>query len=208
MMNKNRLEAFTDGMIAIIVTLLVLEMKVPEEITVQALLAQWHTYFAYITSYIVLYGTWYNHHGLFEQLERVDVKTFWLNGMWILTLSFIPYVTEMVGDNPYSFLPEFLYLLMNLIRLLVFQFLAITAHKANGHHFTFTSNAYIRFSSSLRFGSLIASMILSYWFPLIGLIWTFTLVVTYIFIAIHNENTHYFDRNADLDDLGGDSHDE
>lgn len=65
MMNKERLGAFSDAIIAIVVTILVLEIKVPEEITWHTLAGQWHVYFAYITSFIVLYGTWYNHQTLF-----------------------------------------------------------------------------------------------------------------------------------------------
>lgn len=195
MMNKERLGAFSDAIIAIVVTILVLEIKVPEEITWHTLAGQWHVYFAYITSFIVLYGTWYNHQTLFEWAKTVNVKVFWANGLWILSLSFIPYVTEMVGDHPNDFLPEFLYLLMNFVRLVAFQFLGRTVRHANHTNLSTHSRRYFVFSHYFRFGTLLMSMIACYWFPMIGLIWTFALVTTYIWIAIRNENRNLLSHN-------------
>lgn len=186
MMNKERLEAFTDAIVAILATIIVLELKAPEELTWHSLFSQWHMYFAYITSFILLYGTWYNHHGLFERANRIDAKIFWANGLWILSLSFIPYVTELVGEHPSDFIPEFLYLVINFLRLASFQFLGTVTHHSNPEMQIF-STRYFNISMFIRFGSLILAMIISYWWPLIGVIWTFILVITYMIIGIVQE---------------------
>lgn len=190
MMNKERLSAFSDAMVGIFATIIVLELKVPEPLTWHTLASQWHMYFAFITSFILLYGTWYNHHGMFERAKVINVQVYWANGLWLLSLSFIPYVTEMVGEHPNEFLAEFLYLTMNFVRLLAFQFLGSVTTSANPDMFrnaSAFSRRYMWFSATLRFGSLILAMIIAYWWPLIGIIWTFIMVVTYIIIAVLQE---------------------
>lgn len=102
-----RLEAFSDGVLAIAITLLVLEIKVPHleaglsvGETVQALLALTPKFVSYLLSFVFIAVFWVNHHRFFRLVERVDAGLLWLNILLLLALSFIPFPTAMIGEYP------------------------------------------------------------------------------------------------------------
>jgi len=104
-MEKNRLEAFSDGVIAIIITLLVLEIKVPHingEINSQkifwALISIAPKFFSWALSFFMLLIMWVNHHRIFNELERTDNNILWLNGLLLFLMSFVPFPTAFMGD--------------------------------------------------------------------------------------------------------------
>jgi uncharacterized membrane protein len=94
-----RLEAFSDGVLSIAATLLVLELHVPDagQDLGQALLAQWPSYVAYVVSFVTIGIIWVNHHGLFVHVRRVDRTLLFLNLLLLLTVSLIPFPTAVVG---------------------------------------------------------------------------------------------------------------
>jgi uncharacterized membrane protein len=96
---KGRLEAFSDGVFAIVATLLVLELHVPEatDNLGLALLAQWPAYLAYLTSFATIGIIWVNHHALFERLRSVDRPLLFINLLLLLFVSLIPFPTALVG---------------------------------------------------------------------------------------------------------------
>lgn len=103
--SKTRVEAFSDGIFAIIVTLLVLEIKVPEihqeNSTSELLKALTHLlpkFISWIISFMILCVVWVNHHRIFEQLKGVTHGTFWLNANLMLWCSFVPFPTALMGD--------------------------------------------------------------------------------------------------------------
>lgn len=103
----NRLEAFSDGVLAIVITLLVLELKVPHiESTTSAteafhaLLALAPKFLGYVLSFLFVAVFWVNHHRFFQLVGRVDVGLLWLNTLLLLTLSFIPFPTAFIGEYP------------------------------------------------------------------------------------------------------------
>ncbi len=105
LISKTRLEAFSDGVFAIIITLLVLEIKVPhieshhsvEELH-NALIALLPKFFSWIISFLIIAVIWVNHHRVLELVERVNPKFFWLNANLLLWASFIPFPTALLGD--------------------------------------------------------------------------------------------------------------
>jgi uncharacterized membrane protein len=103
-MGKNRLEAFSDGVIAIVITLLVLEIRVPEVTTGielrAALLHLLPKFAAYVISFLVLAVWWVSHHHLIEQIKSVDRGLLWLNNLFLLALAFIPFPTALMGEYP------------------------------------------------------------------------------------------------------------
>jgi uncharacterized membrane protein len=103
-MGKNRLEAFSDGVIAIVITLLVLEIKVPEVksgIELRAgLVHLLPKVGAYVISFLVLAVWWVSHHHLIEQVKNVDRGLLWLNNLFLLALAFIPFPTALMGEYP------------------------------------------------------------------------------------------------------------
>ncbi len=101
-MSKNRLEAFSDGVFAIAITLLVIEIRPPEleggENLARALAHQWPDYVSYVLSFFVLGVMWLNHHRMFEPVRRVDGRVLVLNLLLLLWGALIPFPTAVVGE--------------------------------------------------------------------------------------------------------------
>ena len=110
-MEKNRLEAFSDGVLAIVITIMVLELKQPVGDSLDDLLALEHVIVSYLLSFLFIAIYWVNHHLIFHQIETVNVKILWCNIIWLLVMSFIPFTTAWVGTYPDSWVPVTLYFL-------------------------------------------------------------------------------------------------
>ena len=102
-MTKNRLEAFSDGVLAIAITLLVIDIRPPEiregERLAHALWAQWPSYVAYLVSFLTIGVIWLNHHRIFEQVARVDGPLLLLNLNLLLWTALIPFPTAVVAEH-------------------------------------------------------------------------------------------------------------
>lgn len=109
LMETNRLEAFYDAIIAIIVTVLVLELPQPETATVAGILALKVSYFTYLVSFLVCANLWQYHHLIYAHVKKIDSKIIWLNILLMFVISLIPYLTIFVANNPNSLLSESLY---------------------------------------------------------------------------------------------------
>lgn len=101
-MHKGRLEAFSDGVIAIIITIMVLELKVPHETSFDALCALWPVFLSYLMSFIFIGIYWNNHHHLLHATERVNGPALWANLHLLFWLSLIPFVTAWMGENHFA----------------------------------------------------------------------------------------------------------
>ena len=108
-MSTNRLEAFYDAIIAIIVTILVLELPQPAAASIPSILALKTSYFAYLISFLVCTNLWQYHHLIYNHVERINAKIIWQNIFLLLIVSLIPYLTTFVANNPFSLLAEVLY---------------------------------------------------------------------------------------------------
>lgn len=108
-MGKNRLEAFSDGVIAIIITIMVLEMKVPHGETVDALLPLFPVFLSYILSFIYVGIYWNNHHHMLHTVKRVSGSVLWANLHLLFWLSLFPFATGWLGENHFAALPSALY---------------------------------------------------------------------------------------------------
>ena len=95
-MPKNRLEAFTDAVIAIIMTILVLELHEPNGDTWEALAALGYRFFIYIVSFIILAIYWNNHHHLFQVVHKINGRVLWANSFFIFALSLFPFATSWI----------------------------------------------------------------------------------------------------------------
>lgn len=109
LMDTNRLEAFYDAIIAIIVTVLVLELPQPASPSLAAIWALKTNYFAYFISFLVCANLWQYHHLIYNHVEKINSKIIWLNILLMLVFSLIPYITTFVANNPYSLIPQVLY---------------------------------------------------------------------------------------------------
>ena len=108
-MGKARLEAFSDGVIAIIITIMVLELKVPHEPTVQALLERWPVFLSYVLSFVYVGIYWGNHHHLVHSVKHVTPGVMWANLHLLFWLSLVPFVTEWLGETRAAGVPTAVY---------------------------------------------------------------------------------------------------
>jgi uncharacterized membrane protein len=104
-MGKGRLEAFSDGVIAIIITIMVLELKVPHGDGLEALLPLLPVFFSYVLSFIYVGIYWNNHHHLMHTVTQVSGGALWGNLHLLFWLSLVPFVTGWMGENHYAALP-------------------------------------------------------------------------------------------------------
>ncbi|WP_310482726.1 TMEM175 family protein [Chamaesiphon sp. VAR_48_metabat_403] len=125
-MNKGRLEAFSDGVIAILITIMVLELKVPHQDTLDALRPLFPVILSYILSFIYLAIYWNNHHHLFQVVDRVNGSILWANLHLLFWLSLIPFVTAWTGENHFSALPVACYGVVMLCAAIAYLILTIT----------------------------------------------------------------------------------
>nr|WP_315224733.1 TMEM175 family protein [uncultured Flavobacterium sp.] len=108
-MKPNRLEAFSDGVLAIIITIMVLELKVPEGNNVESLKPLLPTFTTYILSFIYIGIYWNNHHHLMQTSTAVSGKVLWANLHLLFWLSLLPFATGYMGENHFEKLPTALY---------------------------------------------------------------------------------------------------
>jgi uncharacterized membrane protein len=133
-MRKNRLEAFSDGVIAIIITIMVLELKVPHGVELAALKPLLPVFLSYVLSFIYVGIYWNNHHHLLHTAQHVSGGIMWANLHLLFWLSLIPFVTGWMGENHFAALPTSLYgvvLLMAAFAYLILQ-RAIIAREGRG----------------------------------------------------------------------------
>jgi uncharacterized membrane protein len=131
-MSKSRLEAFTDGVIAIIITIMVLELKVPEEPTFAALWESRYYFLVYLISFFTLAIYWNNHHHLLQIARRISGRVLWCNVALLFFLSLIPFVTAWADEHLTERTPELLYGGVMLIADLVWLLLARELIRENG----------------------------------------------------------------------------
>jgi uncharacterized membrane protein len=107
--SKGRLEAFTDGVIAILITIMVLELKVPHGADAAALRPLARVFLTYVLSYVYLGIYWNNHHHMLHAAARIDGRILWANLHLLFWLSLVPFVTGWMGENGFAALPTAVY---------------------------------------------------------------------------------------------------
>lgn len=110
-MNTTRLEAFSDGVIAIIITIMVLEFKVPHGEQLADLLPLWPVFLSYVLSFVNVGIYWNNHHHLMHAVRKVDGAVLWANLNLLFWLSLMPFATAWMGENHFAAMPVAVYCL-------------------------------------------------------------------------------------------------
>ncbi|WP_338214870.1 TMEM175 family protein [Companilactobacillus muriivasis] len=130
-MNKSRVEAFTDAIIAIILTIMILEFKTPESSKLSAILPQVPYMISYAVGWLFIGIAWYNHHYMFSKAKVITRKVFWTNNFWMFTTSFIPVATAWVGRDLNVQGPEIFYAIVYFAWSLAYSILTYTIAKEN-----------------------------------------------------------------------------
>jgi uncharacterized membrane protein len=178
-MNKTRLETFSDGVFAIVITLLVLNISVPDVPLDQlpaSLLNIWPKILSYIMSFFLIGLYWIGHHLYFDKIERVDGSFLLMNLVLLLLISFMPFPTSLLGKYPYQPLPLFLYgatlLMTNLVSFLMLRYMVKNPHLSTAEFRHEFSEASFRTEQLPLFfkinGSLLLALGLSWYLPVLS----------------------------------------
>ncbi|MER9725858.1 MULTISPECIES: TMEM175 family protein [unclassified Mesorhizobium] len=136
-MGKGRVEAFTDGVVAIIITIMVLELKVPHGEDFSALLPLWPIFFSYVLSFINVGIYWNNLHNMFHTVQRVDGRVLWANLNLLFWLSLMPATTAFMGENHFAPVPVAVYGIDLVLCAVAYTFLATKLHHLHGNDTAF-----------------------------------------------------------------------
>ena len=131
-MPKTRLEAFSDGVLAIIITIMVLELKVPHGESLAALLPLLPVFLSYVLSFIYLGIYWNNHHHMMHAVKKVTGGVLWANLHLLFWLSLLPFVTGWMGENHFTPLPTVFYGLVLLMAAVAYTILTWTIIREEG----------------------------------------------------------------------------
>jgi uncharacterized membrane protein len=123
-MTKGRLEAFSDGVLAIIITIMVLEIKVPHGTSLQSLQSLWPVFLSYVLSFINIGIYWNNHHHMLYITQKVNGSVMWANIHLLFWLSLFPFVTGWMGENHFATWPVALYGIIACMAGIAYYFLA------------------------------------------------------------------------------------
>ena len=123
-MGKGRLEAFSDGVIAVIITIMVLELKVPHGVDLPALLPSIRVFLSYVLSYVFVGIYWNNHHHMLHAVQHVTGSVLWANLHLLFWLSLVPFVTGWMSENHFAAVPVAMYGVVLLISGVAYYILA------------------------------------------------------------------------------------
>lgn len=135
-MSKGRLEAFSDGVLAIIITIMVLELKVPHGADFSSLQQLLPVFISYILSFIYIGIYWNNHHHLLQATKQINGKILWANMHLLFWLSLIPFASGWMGENHFASLPVLLYGLVLLMAAFAYYILSHQLIKLHGKNST------------------------------------------------------------------------
>ncbi len=133
----DRLEAFSDGVMAVIITIMVLDLKPPHEATLGALRAVLPTFTAYVVSFIFIGIYWNNHHHMLRAAKGIDGKVMWANLHLLFWLSLAPFMTAWVGEHPTESVPTALYALVLFLDAVAYTILQNLLVAVNGRDTAF-----------------------------------------------------------------------
>ena len=131
-MPKGRLEAFSDGVLAIIITIMVLELKVPHEANLDALVELGPVLGSYVLSFVIIGTYWNNHHHTFQAAKMIDGRALWANLFLLFWLSLFPFATAWMGENSFAAVPTAIYGVVQLMAALAYTVLLFTLASVPG----------------------------------------------------------------------------
>ena len=176
-MKKNRLEAFSDGVLAIIITIMVLEFETPEEASLVALSTLSPKFFSYILSFIYIGIYWSNHHHMMFTTERVNGKILWANLHLLFWLSLIPFATAWVGESHFASIPIMIYGIILFMSGFAYNILQVQIIKFTGKNSTLSKAIGKAYKEKIGTLLYIIAIGLSYFTPIIS-------ILLYIIVAM------------------------
>jgi TMEM175 potassium channel family protein len=192
-LSPGRLEAFSDGVIAIILTIMVLELKTPASANYEALTHEWPILVSYIISFFYVAVYWINHHHLFHRVKRVDLLILWANIAVLFCMSLIPFFTEWMQSTRLSPFPTAIYAATMLVNGAAFSLL----NYAVGRH-SVASPDLVLLERATQRKNLIAIVIYAVAIPIAYYRTTISLVLTFLVALLYAVPSLWVERYADV----------
>ncbi len=167
-MSKTRLEAFSDGVIAILITIMVLELKVPHGTDWDALRPTVFTLLMYLMSFVYLGIYWSNHHHMFHTTHHVSGSILWANLHLLFWLSLVPFVTSWMGENYFTAFPTAIYGVVLLAAAISYTILQRRIIAVHGHDSTLARAVGRDFKGKLSIALYVSAVVLAFVHPLIA----------------------------------------
>lgn len=164
-MNRNRLEAFSDGVIAILITIMVLELKAPHNSGWGALLDLAPIFWSYVLSFVYIAIYWNNHHHMLHTVERVNGAVLWANMHLLFWLSLIPFTTAWMSENLFAAIPVFAYGVSLLCPAVAYLILSRTIIRAQGEGSELADAVGSAFKEKISIGIYLAAIALALYWP-------------------------------------------
>jgi len=168
-MKKGRLEAFSDGVFAIIITVMVLELKVPHGDTWAAVLPLADRFLSYVLSFLYVAIYWNNHHHLFQLVQNVNGRVLWANIHLLFWLSLVPFVTAWSGENHFATLPVALYGFVLLMAAIAYYIMTLTLLSLHGENSTLAKAIGTEFKGKISAVLYAVAIAAALWTPYVSL---------------------------------------
>lgn len=180
-MKKGRVEAFSDGVLAIIVTIMVLELKVPEGAEWKDLMPLLPKFLSYILSFMMVLIYWNNHHHVFQTVEKVNGKILLANGLLLFFLSLVPFATAWMGENHFQSKPVILQGIVFLAAGTSYLLLTKTIINSHGENSTLAQAQGSNLKGNISWLGYIIGILLGFYYPAVSAVIYF-LIATMWFI--------------------------
>jgi uncharacterized membrane protein len=168
-MGKTRLEAFSDGVIAIIITIMVLELKVPHGAELAQLQELWPIFFSYVLSFLYIGIYWNNHHHLLHTVKHVSAGILWANLHLLFWLSLIPFSTGWMGENHFGQWTVFVYAFNMFMAAIAYTILVFRIKAAHGAGSDIDRAIGSDTKGKISLAGYVAAMVASFFWPMLAL---------------------------------------
>lgn len=179
-MGKGRLEAFTDAIVPIIMTVLVLELQAPHDYSWLGLWEMREELLAYAISFFLLAIVWGNHHHMFQVVKKINGTVIWANTLLVFFLSFIPFATSIVNNDPNSLFGSQLYTLLFIGINLSWNFLRVSLLRADKTNRVMVNSLKREPKSIITLGAFVVVFLLSFLWHQFGMIGTFLVMMIWL----------------------------
>ena len=176
-MSKTRLEAFSDGVIAIIITIMVLELAAPPGADAFALLPLAPIFLSYLLSFVFIAIYWNNHHHLLQAIKHVDGRVLWANMHLLFWLSLVPFATAWIGEHPFAPMPVALYGLVLFFAAVAYYLLSHTLVILHGRDSLLAAAIGRDFKGILSLVFYLLAVLLAFIFPWLS-------ITLYVLVAV------------------------
>ena len=192
-MDKNRMEAFSDGVIAVIITIMVLEMEAPHAATLISLKPLVPVFISYVLSFVFIGIYWNNHHHLLKAAQKVNGKILWANLHLLFWLSLVPFLTSWMGENNFSTWPVALYGVDLLGSAIAYQVLTRTLISYHGEESSLAKAHGHGLKEMLSIFLYIIAIPLAFYHSFIS--YTLYIIVAMMWLAPDRRIESYFNQN-------------